>query len=51
MSENHVLEQQQPYIEFRHVFKAFGDNQVLNDVSLPRLSRRDSMHPWTQRRR
>ncbi len=35
MSENPVPEQQQPYIEFRHVFKAFGDNQVLNDVSFP----------------
>jgi len=35
MSENHVPEQQQPYIEFRHVFKGFGDNQVLNDVSFP----------------
>jgi len=26
-------EQPQPYIEFQHVSKAFGDNQVLNDVS------------------
>jgi phospholipid/cholesterol/gamma-HCH transport system ATP-binding protein len=33
MSQNQVPEHLQPYIEFQHVFKAFGDNQVLNDVS------------------
>jgi len=37
MSENghghHGHEHTQPYIEFQHVSKAFGDNQVLNDVS------------------
>ena len=32
MSE-HTHGQPQPYIEFDHVSKAFGDNQVLNNVS------------------
>src|SRR5579859_6129756 len=26
-------EQQQPYVEFKHVFKTFGSNRVLDDVS------------------
>jgi phospholipid/cholesterol/gamma-HCH transport system ATP-binding protein len=33
MSQNQEPEQRQPYIEFQHVYKAFGDNQVLNDVT------------------
>src|ERR1044071_3043728 len=26
-------EQQQPYVEFQHVYKSFGDHKVLEDVS------------------
>jgi len=39
MSENHGPQdhhpEHQPYIEFQHVFKAFDDHKVLNDVSFP----------------
>ncbi len=31
--EHTTAEPQKPYIEFQHVFKAFGSNQVLDDVS------------------
>ena len=33
MNEHHAHREPQPYIEFHHVSKSFGDNQVLNDVS------------------
>lgn len=31
------LETSQPYIEFKHVYKSFGDNEVLHDVSFQAL--------------
>src|SRR5947209_2453594 len=30
---NHSPERPQPYVEFQHVYKAFGDHKVLEDVS------------------
>src|ERR1700744_4504379 len=30
---SHEPEHPQPYVAFRHVYKAFGDNKILEDVS------------------
>ena len=39
-----------PYIEFKDVSKAFGDNHVLDHVSFDGDAGRDGLHPGTQRR-
>ena len=28
-------EHKEPYVEFKHVYKAFGDHKILEDVSFP----------------